>query len=134
MAENKGGSKLLKTEDWLAVWLGFLIIILVLAGLRPELPRFRWTSDAGFAATVAEKKPAVAKLVKDAEAKGETDTLAAATALGAAIDKGDRAAIGSAARKVADAAKGAKDAGVKKLAGDVGRLSSGAGAVVGRVF
>lgn len=46
MADNKSGSTLLRTEDWLAVWLGFLIIVLVLVGLRPELPKFRWATDA----------------------------------------------------------------------------------------
>ena len=134
MAKNRGGSTLLKTEDWLAVWLGFLIIVLVLFGVRPEMPKFRWATDAGFTAAVDEKKPAVDKLIKDAEAKGEKDVLAAATALKAAVDKGDRAAIGGAAKKLGDAAKAAKDAGVKKIGGDVGRLSGDAGAFVGKVF
>src|SRR3989304_3725257 len=137
MAQNKGGSALLKTEDWLAVWLGFLIIILVLVfpGLRPEMPKFRWATDAGFAATVDENRPAVQKLAKDATAKGEADLAAAATALSAAMDKGDRAAIGGAAKKVGDAAKAAKDAGLKKTSADVGRkLSGDAGALVGKVF
>src|SRR3990172_1386815 len=110
MAQSKGGSALLKTEDWLAVWLGFLIIILVLVfpGLRPEMPKFRWATDAGFAATVDEKKPAVDTLVKDAEAKGEKDVAAAAAAL--------------------------KAAGVKKLGADLGKLSGTAGQLVGKVF
>src|SRR3990170_2434676 len=136
MAQNKGGSALLKTEDWLAVWLGFLIIILVLVfpGLRPEMPKFRWATDAGFAASVAEKRPLVDTLAKDGEAKGEKDVAAAAAALKAAVDKGDRAAIGSAAKKVGDAAKAAKDAGVKKLGADLGKLSGTAGQLVGKVF
>src|SRR3989304_5730329 len=111
MAQNKGGSALLKTEDWLAVWLGFLIIILVLVfpGLRPGMPKFRWATGAGFAATVGENRPA--------------------------REKGDRAAIGGAAKKVGDAAKAAKDAGLKKTSADVGRkLSGDAGALVGKVF
>ena len=41
MPENKSGSTLLRTEDWLAVWLGFLLIVLVLAGVRPDVPKFR---------------------------------------------------------------------------------------------
>ena len=134
MAENKGGLTLLKTEDWLAVWLGFLIIILVLAGVRPEMPKFRWATDAGVAASAAENKPAVEKIIKDAQAKGEADLLAAATALNAAIDKGDRAAIGGAAKKVADATKKAQDPRLKKLGGEVGKLGGTAGALVGKVF
>jgi uncharacterized integral membrane protein (TIGR00698 family) len=114
--------------------LGFLIIALVLAGLRPEMPRFRWATDSGFAATVAENKPAVEKLIKDAEAKGEKDLLAAATALKAAMDAGERAAIGGAAKKLADAAKKAQDPGLKKRGGDVGKIGGDAGALVGKVF
>lgn len=33
-----------RNEDWLAVILGFLIIALVLASLRPELPDFKWAT------------------------------------------------------------------------------------------
>jgi uncharacterized membrane protein YadS len=135
MPDKNGGSTLLRTEDWLAVWLGFLILILVLVGVRPDLPKFRWATDSGFAATVDEQKPALEKLMKDAEGKGETDLLGAATGLKAAIDKGDRAAIGAAAKKLDAAAKAAKDPGVKKLAGDISkRISGDAGAVVGNVF
>lgn len=133
MAGNRQGSSLLKTEDWLAVWLGFLIIALVLVAVRPDLPKFRWATDAGFAATVAEKKPAVERLIKDAEAKGEADLAAAASGLKAAMDKGERAAIGGAAKKLGDAGKAAKDAGLKKRAGDLAKLAGDAGAVVGKV-
>ena len=110
MADTRGGSTLLKTEDWLAVWLGFLIIVLVLAGVRPDMPKFRWATDGGFAATVADQKPAVDKLAKDAEAKGEKD-LAAARHLKSAM--APRSATGSAAKKLGEAAK-AKDAGLKR--------------------
>jgi uncharacterized membrane protein YadS len=33
-----------KNEDWLAVGLGFLIIILVLLGVRPALPEYKWAT------------------------------------------------------------------------------------------
>jgi uncharacterized membrane protein YadS len=134
MAENKGGSTLLKSEDWLAVWLGFLIIILVLFGVRPAIPNLKWATDAGFASEAEGKKPMLASLIKDAEAKGEADVLAAATALKAAVDKGDRAASGGAAKKLGDAAKAAKDAGVKKVGGEASKLSGIAGQLVSKVF
>lgn len=35
---------LFKTEDWLAVWLRFLAIVLVLFGVRRQLPTFEWTT------------------------------------------------------------------------------------------
>jgi uncharacterized membrane protein YadS len=46
---NKSGSSLLRTEDWMAVWLGFLLIVLIVVGVRPEVPKFRWAvgGDAG---------------------------------------------------------------------------------------
>jgi len=135
MAETKTRSSVLTTEDWLAVWLGFLIIVLVLAGVRPEMPKFRWATDGGFAATVAEQKPAVDKLAKDAEAKGEKDLAAAAVALKAAADAGERSGIGSAAKKLGDATKTVKDAGLKKKAGDIAKAAGGdAGAQIGKVF
>lgn len=36
---------LFKSEDWLTVWIGFVLIIIVLLGFRPELPVFKWTSS-----------------------------------------------------------------------------------------
>jgi hypothetical protein len=36
--------ELWKTEDWLAVWVGFIIIILILSGLSLKMPSFRWTT------------------------------------------------------------------------------------------
>jgi uncharacterized membrane protein YadS len=134
MADNKSRSTVVSSEDWLAVWLGFLIIVLILVGLRPEMPRFRWATDAGFAAAAAEQKPAVERLVKDAEAKGEQDLGAAAAGLKAAMEAGDRAAVGAAARKLGDAAKKAQDAGLRKRGADVAKIGADAGASVGRVF
>ena len=65
MAENKNGLTLLRSEDWMAVWLGFVVIAAVLFGVRPPLPRFSWATDGEFAATVAENRPAVEKLIKE---------------------------------------------------------------------
>lgn len=43
-------SRFLVSEDWAAVWLGFAVILLVLGGVRPELPAFSW--DGGSVGTV----------------------------------------------------------------------------------
>lgn len=40
-------SGLVRSEDWLTVWLGLAAIILVLVGLRPQMPELRWTADLG---------------------------------------------------------------------------------------
>src|SRR5262245_31012724 len=135
MPENKGGLTLFRTEDWLAVWLGFLIIALVLAGVRPVLPGFRWSTDGSFAAAAAEQRGAVERLRADAAAKGEGDLANAASALASAIAAGDRTGTGAAARALVAAGGKAADPALKKRAEDAGRKIGGdAAAGLGRVF
>ena len=71
--EPKGLSLLWKTEDWLAVWVGFLIIILVLAGLTVKMPKFKWTTDGEFSTyiTKTQESKAVDKLEADVSAAFE---------------------------------------------------------------
>jgi len=145
VTEDRRASVLYETEewdaiaDWLTVLSGFLIVMLAIylfhADIKVEMPTFRWVTDGAFASTVASSQPAVEKLIKEGEAKRETALVAAAQALKTALDSGDRAAIGTAAKKLGDSAKGAKDAGHVKSAGQVARTLNGqAQAVVGKVF
>lgn len=135
LPQKKGWSDLIRNEDWLAVWLGFLIIFLILAGVRPKLPSFKWETTGEFAATVEKAKPKVEKFIAEAQAKGETASAESATALKTALDTGDRAAIGGAAKKLGEDAKAAKDAGTKKKGEDLGKkLSGSAGALAEKVF
>ena len=46
--ESKSGSPL--HEDWVAVWIGAAIILLVIAGVRPAVPRFGWGTPADLSA------------------------------------------------------------------------------------
>jgi hypothetical protein len=132
MPENKNRLTLLRSEDWMAVWLGFVIIAGVLVGAwSPQLPRFSWATEGEFAATAAENKPALEKLIKEAEAKGEAELAASATALRAALDGNDRVVIGDASKKLAAAGKKAKDKALQKRAADIDRAVGGrSGAVV----
>lgn len=126
---------LFKTEDWLAVWLGFLIIVLVILGARPQMPTFKWATAEEFSTTVSESEPKIEKFIKEAETKGEDNLITAATALKAAIDAGDRVAIQNAARKLGDTTKAAGDPGLKKKGGELSKkLSEGAGALASNVF
>lgn len=119
----------------MAVWLGFLIIGLVLVGLRPQMPTFKWATEGEFSSTVAGSKPAVEKFIKDAEVKSDVKLLMAASALKSAIDAEDRVAIQKAAKKLGEAAKTAEDPGLKKKGGDLSKkLSEGAGALASKVF
>ncbi|MEW6267386.1 MAG: putative sulfate exporter family transporter [Thermodesulfobacteriota bacterium] len=141
MAEknNQGWSILWKTEDWLAVWLGFLIILLMLiflpAGYKITLPGFKWTTGGEFASLTSKSLPAIEALAKTAGEKGEANLQKALTGLKEAIAGKDRKAIGDAAKKVNDSLKDVKDAGLKKKAGDVAKTIQGnAGNLIGKVF
>jgi uncharacterized membrane protein YadS len=123
-----------RSEDWLAAFLGLAVVALVLAGVRPEAPKFRWATDAAVAEAARERGPAVDALASDAAARGEERLAAAAAALAAAADGGDRVAIGGAARALGDAARDARDPALKRRATDLGRKLGDAGALVGKVF
>lgn len=125
-------SSLWKKDEWLAVWIGFLIIIIMLAGLKIKTPSFRWTTDGEFNSFISENLPAMDKMMKAAKDKGEGAVLAQMEALKKVIETKDRKAIGDAGKKLQDAGKAAKDENIKKnvtkLGGDIssqaGRLSS----------
>jgi uncharacterized integral membrane protein (TIGR00698 family) len=123
-----------KSEDWLAAWLGLAIIALVLAGVRPETPKLKWATGAAFASALVETKAAVDALPADAAALGEQALAAAATSLRTAVESGDRAKIAKAGRGVAEAAKTVKDVGLKKKGAGIGRRLGDAGASLGGVF
>ena len=127
------GSNLLKNEDWMSCWIGFLIIILVLAGLTFKTPGFKWMTDGGFQDVAAGNTAAVDKLAASATEKGEANLAAAATALKTVMGTGERKAIGDAAKKLG--ATAAQDAGLKKSAEGLARKLSGpAGMTLGKVF
>jgi len=137
MAEKQGidWSSLWKKEDWWGVWIGFLIIALILAGLIVKPPKFRWTTDGQFASYISTTPPTVEKLAKSAEEKGEVALKDGAIALKAAIDTKDRKAIGDAAKKLGDISKGVKDEGLKKKSAAIGKEIQGqAGNLPEKVF
>ena len=137
MGEKQGidWSSLWKKDEWLAVWLGFLIIVLIIAGLQVKTPSFRWTTGGEFASFAKNAAPGVEKLAKSASEKGEKSLQDQAIALKGAIDKGERKAIGDAGKKLEGISKDVKDSGLKKKAADLGKDISGqAGRLAGKVF
>jgi len=97
-----------RTEDWMAVILGFVVIALVLAffnwkvvDLRDVVSTFRWTTDAQLASRTPGWVDTLNIIAKDAEVKGQKDVVALGAALKEALQKGDRKAIESAAAKMA---------------------------------
>jgi len=126
-------SNLLKNEDWMTVWLGFLIILLVLLGLRFKTPGFRWMTDGQFLGGAGKNVAAADSLVKAAQEKNEAELLTAATALKTALGGQDRKAINDAAKKLGTVA--VQDAGLKKSAAGLSRKIAGdAGSTLGNVF
>jgi len=137
MAEKQGidWSSLWKKDDWMAVWIGFMIIILSLVGLKLTNVSFRWTTDGEFAAFSAEQVLVVEKLAKDAEKKGEPAVQENLIALKGALESRDRKAVSGAVKKVDDAVKKAKDEGLKKKTSGITRnIQRQAGALAEKVF
>ena len=100
-----------RTEDWVAVYLGFLIIIVTLAAfsggfinLKNVNSTFRWTTDGQLAARTAKWNATLDAVAKDAAGK---DAGAVANQVKAALQSGDRKAIEKAAGVVVGGAKGA---------------------------
>jgi uncharacterized integral membrane protein (TIGR00698 family) len=97
-----------RTEDWVAVYLGFFIIVVILAAhsgkwfdLGVTRVTFRWTADAQIAASAPSWRAALDGIAADADAKGRKDLAAAANNVKAALDKGERAALEKAAGALA---------------------------------
>jgi uncharacterized membrane protein YadS len=122
-------------EDWLAVWLGGLVIALVLLGLGLEAPKFRWASDGEYASTVSEKAFSVERFAEEADTSGEPALAAAATGLRESFRGGERAKVAAAARELRGAAKKAKTASFQKTGEDLGKkFEELAGSPLHKVF
>lgn len=101
-----------RTEDWVAVYLGFLIILVTLAAFSFKFinlgaigSSLRWTTDAQIAARAPGWSSALDGVIKDAQSKGDKGKAlaTAATDLKAALQKNERKAIEKSAGEVAKA-------------------------------
>jgi len=133
----RGLALLWRTEDWLGVWVGFLVILLVLAGLPVNLPKFKWTTDGAFASQVGQARDAqvIEKLETIAAEKGAKALQVDLAALKAAVASMDRKSIGDAAKKLEATSKSVEDPSLKARAAKLGKeLRTDAGNLVGKVF
>jgi len=99
-----------RTEDWVAVYIGFFVLAVILAAfswkwfdLGALRPTFRWTTDAQIASSAPGWKASLDAVARDADAKGRKDVATSANNLKSALDKGERAAIDKAAAALAKA-------------------------------
>jgi len=93
-----------RTEDWVAVYLGFFVIIVTLVVFSGKLfdlgnlrSTFRWTTDGQIASRSVGWVASLDAIAKDAEGKNQADLAKSAKALAEALPKGDRQAIEKAA-------------------------------------
>ncbi len=102
-----GISALWKQEDWLAVWVGFFIIALILffnfsktIDLSQVAPTYKWTTGGQITSLTSQWNEAIDPMIQNAEKAGEQGTANRLKALKEAIAKGDRKEIGAAADRV----------------------------------
>jgi uncharacterized integral membrane protein (TIGR00698 family) len=138
MAENKQKidfTTLWKKDDWMSVWIGFLILIIFMAGATFKLPGWKWMTDGAFFEKAAALPAKAEALAKEAEGKGDPGVQAAVMGLKTALEGKDRKAISDAAGAVEKAAKDAKDNDIKKKAEKMGKdIKGDAGNTAGKVF
>jgi len=95
-----------RTEDWMAVILGFVVIVLVIGffntktvDLRQLVSSYRWTTEGQLQARVPNWIATTEKIAKEAEAKGQANIVASAKSLKEGLEKRERKAIEAAAVK-----------------------------------
>lgn len=125
-----------RTEDWIAVFLGFFVIAAVLAAfqwkavdLRNVVSSYRWTTDGQIASQSPGWIAALDSIAGEAQAKGQKNVAELSKGLKDALVKQDRRAIEAAAGKMAAL-------GTKTLAGSLAAEIRGHAAAVAetRVF
>lgn len=128
-------SSLWRKDDWMAIWIGFLIIILTLAGFKLVSINFKWTTNSEFLTFASKQIPAVEKLVLDAETKNELPVLEGLSELKTALASGNRNMSSAAVIKTEDLIKLSKDDSFKKKAGPILKnIKTQSGAYINKVF
>jgi len=70
--KSPGISAAWKKDDWMAIWIGFIILAVFIAGLTFKPPSFKWMSDITFTNRAKGMVSKVESLSKDARIKGES--------------------------------------------------------------
>ncbi len=128
MVEKKQGvdwSTLWKKDDWTSVWVGFLILVIFIAGATFKFPGWKWMSDGAFQSKLPEWSKKVEALGKEAEKMDEVALKTGAATLKSGLDAKDRANIGKVAGQVEKMAGEVKDSGLKSKANKLVREIKG---------
>jgi uncharacterized integral membrane protein (TIGR00698 family) len=144
--KGTGISAAWRKDDWMSVWIGFIILAFVFILLIPrgtltqpvlqfKTPGWRWMPSGAFLQRTAGLAGKADSFAREAEGKGDAAVAAQASSLKSALDSGDRKGIVDAAGALAQAGKDAADQDIgkkaDKLAADIKR---DAGATVGSIF
>lgn len=135
MSSPRKKSTLFHDEDWLTVWLALLVIVFVVAGLRPQMPELRWATEQAVAGAVAQNMVAAEELSRYAESSGNPETGVIARNLVEAMGTMNRPAIAAASEALSAAAKNTSD---KELRAKAAQLKTNVGDLAarapGRIF
>jgi len=132
---SMGWSAIWKKDDWLSVWMGFLILGVFIAGFTLKLPDWKWMTGAEFGRKNGAWTEKVHVLTTDAAAKGEAGLVEPLAALGSAFSSKDRLGAGAAAAALQKAAKDLQDPDLKKRADAIGaEIKTAADQRIARVF
>ena len=124
-----------RTEDWIAVVLGFVVITAVLltfqwkvADLRSVVPSFRWTTNEQIELLTPNWNRALDQIVREAQAKGQQNVVTTSNELKSALATQDRKQIETASAKL-------NATGPKTVAGSLGgEIRAHAAASTDKVF
>ena len=136
-AKEKGSgiSAAWKKDDWMSVWIGFIILAVFIAGLTYKVPSWRWMPEGAFSKKAAGWVSKADSLVREGQSKGDAALSEKALSLKSALESGERKAINGAAGDLAKAAKESTDADLQKNADKLGSdVKKDAGATLRAVF
>lgn len=132
---ENGWSALWKKDDWLSVWIGFLILGIFIAGFTLTLPDWKWMSGGEFGRKGRAWTERAQALAADAQAKGEASLKGFLDALIPALSAKDRLSAADAASTLQNAAKNVQDSDLKKRADAIGtEIRTAAGQRIARVL
>lgn len=138
MKEKKKGidlSAAWKKDDWMAVWIGFIILIIFIAGMSFKTPSWTWMSNRVFHGKTSGWVEKVNSLIKEGGAKGGESFRTEALALKSALQSGNRKTIANAAGKFEKASKEVGDGELQKNAGKLGAdIKKNASSTIGKVL
>jgi len=114
-------NNLWQQEDWISVWIGFLVLMLFIGGFKFMLPQWGWMNDETFA-TKIQALPAKIDALSEAATQSKENVLRdSLLGLHRALESKERSSIAEAAGVVAHAAQNAQDKDLQKKAGKLGK-------------